>query len=341
MTHDDRLRHLLSDAVSDIDPADRIEELRASVRSSSRVVPAAQPRSWYAAAGIVATAAVIGVVAFVTHLASDRSTDLGPASDGGTVLPSATATALDTALPLPKGGPGPADTSIYYLGAGPDGTVLYRELGTPAPGSSRLDDAITGLMTDPSDPDYRTPWRERWLTRATDDGRLITVEVGRAPRTRPPAMTPRDATEAVQQVVYTLQAAAQEREKVRFVHHGRPLASLLGVPVDRPVGARQATRVLSLMSISSPAQGARVPRGVLAVDGVNNAYRADVVVRLVRHGITYVERPAAATGTYDPSRMFPWRVSLSTEALPPGRYTLVAANGSGDRGRDTRTVVLQ
>jgi hypothetical protein len=340
MSHDDRLRRLLSDAVSDIEPEDRIDELRASVRSSARVVPATQPRSWYAAAGIVATAAVIGVVAFVTHLASDTSTDLGPASDGS-VVPSATATALDSALPEATGGPGPADAPIYYLGAGPDGTVLYRELGTPAPGSSRLDYAVTGLTTDPTDPDYRTPWRVRWLTGATSDGRLITVDVGRAPGSRPPAMTPRDAKEAVQQVVYTLQAAVEKREKVRFVRHGRPLALLLGVAVDRPVQAGQAAKVLSLISIGSPAQGAEVSRGTLVVDGMNNAYQGAVVVRLVRHGITYAERQAPATGTYDPSRMFPWRVTVPTEALPPGRYTLVASNGTGDRGRDTRTLVLR
>ena len=35
-----------------------------SVRPSPRVVPMSRPRSWYAAAGIVATAAVIGVVAY-------------------------------------------------------------------------------------------------------------------------------------------------------------------------------------------------------------------------------------------------------------------------------------
>jgi hypothetical protein len=341
MSDDERLRRLLSDAVSDVEPGDRIDELRASVRSSSRVVPAARARSWYAAAGIGATAAVIGVVAFVTHVATDRSTDVGAATDGGTLPPSATATAIDTSLPSQSPGAGRGRAAVYYLGQGQHTTVLYRELSVPYPGASPLGYALTALMTEPVDPDYRTPWRPGWLVRATSDGHLITVQLGRAPTARPGSMTPRDATEAVQQVVYTLQDAVHRNEGVRFVRHGRPVASVLGVPTRKPVAAGRAVDVLSLMSISDPAEGARIPRGRLVVDGLNNAYEANVVVRLVRDGATYAERPGVAVGTYDPRRMFPWRVTMPTSALPPGRYRLVASNGSGDLGRDTRTIVLE
>jgi hypothetical protein len=334
----------LSEAVSDIDPVDRIEELRASVRSSSRVVPATRARSWHAVTGIGATAAVvgvIGVVAFVTHVASDRSTHVGAATDGGAVPPTATATAIDSSAPSRTATAETGRAAVYYLGEGPHTTVLYREVSTPPAGASRLGYAITGLMTDPLDPDYRTPWRAGWLVRATSDGRLITVQLGRVPAARPRTMTARDAAEAVQQVVYTLQQAVHRSEKVRFVRHGSQVGSVLGVPTRRPVAAGRAVEVLSLMSIGDPAEGARIPRGRLVVDGVNNAYEANVVVRLVHDGATYAEAPADTVGTYDPDRMLPWRVTIPTAALPPGRYRLVASNGSGDLGRDTRTIVLE
>ena len=80
MTDDDRLRRLLSDAVSDIEPRDRIAEIRASVHPDPQVVPMSRPRPWlYALAGAVASAAVIGVIAYTTNVLS------GP-DDGTTAL---------------------------------------------------------------------------------------------------------------------------------------------------------------------------------------------------------------------------------------------------------------
>jgi hypothetical protein len=337
MTDDDRLRRLLSDAVSEIEPADRIEELRASVRPRPQVVPMSRPTSWNAASGIVATAAVIGIVAFVTHVATDRTPTAGAAGDGAT----ATATATDTSLPSPTTGPAGATTTVYYLGHGPHGTVLYRELTTTPPGTSSLDAALRGLRTAPDDRDYRTPWHDGWLVRATVVGGSIRVAVGHAPASRPPSMTARDASEAVQQVVYTLQSAVQGRAKVMFVRHGRPAVSVLGVSTARPLASAPAAKVLSLISIGAPAEGAQLAPGSLVVSGLDNADQAGVLVRLVRGGVTYVERSLPPTGAYAPSRMYPWRVVLPTAALPPGRYTVVAANGSGGLGRDTRTVVLR
>ena len=64
MSDDDQLRRLLSDAVSEVEPENRLDELRASVHPRPKVVPMSRSRSWYAATGILATAAVIGVIAF-------------------------------------------------------------------------------------------------------------------------------------------------------------------------------------------------------------------------------------------------------------------------------------
>src|SRR5262245_33237891 len=83
MSDDPQLRQLLSDAVSDIEPHDRIARIRASVRPDPSV-PTSHARSWrYAVAGIAATAAVIGVVAYVSSVAGDDPTVLGPSAQGG------------------------------------------------------------------------------------------------------------------------------------------------------------------------------------------------------------------------------------------------------------------
>src|SRR5262245_14632465 len=105
MSDDNGMRQLLSDAVADVDPSDRLAEIRASVRPDPKVVPMSHHgRSWrYAMAGIVATAAVIGVVAYLTSVAGDDPTELGPASEGdsGPTHPT-TITATDTAVSTPK-----------------------------------------------------------------------------------------------------------------------------------------------------------------------------------------------------------------------------------------------
>lgn len=342
MNDDEKIRQLLSDAVSDIEPGDRIEELRASVHPSPRVVPLIHTRPWYAAAAIVA--AVIGVVAFVTSVAGDKSSSLEPTTHGGTGGPTVTAT--DTASPSPPDGTsGPSRAvAVYYLGSGPRGTVLYREFTPAADSGTPLEHALGALMSDPSDPDYRTAWRTGWLHTAAAEAGLIHVDLGDVPESRPSSMSSRDAAEAVQQVVYTMQAAVQRRDPVLFTRGGNPVASVLGVPTSLPVSQGPVLDVLSRMSITDPAEGGDVSRGRLVVTGVNNSYEATVVVQLKRAGHVYKTEPGIASG-YMAERLFPWRVVLNTSSLAPGRYTLVASNddpsGANRPEIDTRTIVLE
>jgi hypothetical protein len=341
--NDDRLRRLLSDAVSEIEPDDRLEELRASVRPGPGVVPLLRSRPWYAAAGIVA--AVIGIVAYVTSVAGDNPTNAGPATPGGSGMPSATATATDTATPSPPEGTDvPTTVAVYYLGSGPRGTVLYRE-SSPAPTSGTpLEHALAALMRTPADPDYRTPWQAGWLHAASSGSGVIQVELGDAPESRPPSMTGRDASESVQQVVYTLQAAVQRRDPVVFTRNGNPVATVLGVPTSLPVSQGSPLDVLSRMSITDPAEGQVLPRGRLVVTGVNNSFEATVVVQLKRAGQVYKTQPGIASG-YLADRLFPWRMVVNTGKLPPGRYTVVASNddpsGRNRAETDTRVIELE
>ena len=351
MSDDQQLRQLLSDAVSDVEPTDRIARIRASVRPD-QTVPISHARSWrHALAGIAATAAVIGVVAYVASVAGNDPTVLQPSAQGGSgPRHHTTAIATDTSLPSPSDGASNDATqwragAVYYLGDGPRGTVLYRELSPVPPSVAPLEAAVDGLMTDPVDPDYRTAWKAGWLETASAADGLVQVEVGNAPARRPSSMSARDASQAVQEVVYTMQAALQRRDPVQFTRNGLPVTSVLGVSTTVPVAQGLATKVLSLMNVTDPVDGAHVDRGRLVATGVASAYEATVVVRLERRGTTYVSRSGTAAGTGDLDRLFPWRVTLDTTGLAPGRYLLVASNGdgkvSGAVDRDTRTVFLK
>jgi hypothetical protein len=349
MSDDQQLRQLLSDAVSDVEPTDRISRIRASVHPDPTVVPMSHGRPWrYAVAGIAATAAVIGVVAYVSSVAGDDSDVLGPSAQGSGLHHRTRAIATDTALPSPTSGASIDATrwrpvAAYYLGDGPHGTVLYREVRDIPPTLKPLDAAIDGLMTDPVDSDYRTPWRAGWLDSARSAANVIQVEVGDAPESRPASMSARDASEAVQQVVYSVQAALQSHDPVQFTRHDLPVTSVLGVSTIVPVAQLSASQVLTRISLTDPAEGVHVARGRLVVTGLAGAYDARVVVRLERRGTSYRTRAGTATGAGDLDRLFPWRVVLDTTSLQPGRYVVVAAGGdarsAGDR--DTRTVFLK
>jgi hypothetical protein len=236
--NDDQLSRLLKDAVSDIEPADRIEELRASVRPRGRIVHLLHARPWYAAAGIVA--AVICLVATITTVASNNSADPGFAGPPGSTRPTVIAT--DTAVPTESPTGETRTYAVYYIGTSPqDKPVLYREFhrGSAAASPTRL--AIDGLESRPLDPDYVTPWRPRDIVEVKPDlaRDVVYVSLGHDRlEDRPASMSPAYARAAVQQVVYTVQAAVGKRLPVQFLIAGVPAATVLGIPATEPTPTR-------------------------------------------------------------------------------------------------------
>jgi hypothetical protein len=351
--NDERLRRLLADAVSDVEPDERLDSIRASVRPDPKVVPMARSRFWTYAGGIVATAAVIGVVAFATGAVPgfDQADDVTPAGQPGpsqrpSTGPSSAAPSSATTSPSTSatGAAATRVAAVYYVGDGPQGAVLFREFTSRPEATKPLDAAVKGLMTDPADGDYRTSWAPGSLTGARLRDGVIEVTVGRAaPAARPTSLGPREASETVQQAIYTLQAAVQSRAKVQFLRNGGPAARVFGVDTSHPLAQGNVLTTLSLVNISDPAEGAVLARGPLVVDGVNNSFEGNVVVEL-RQGQDVV-RKKAGIGGFGPDRLYPWRVTLDTTKLPPGDYTLVAttddASGRGRVFSDSKVVHLR
>lgn len=346
--NDDQLRRLLHDAVSDVEPEDRLEELHTSVRPGARVVHHLRARPWYAAAGIVA--AVICLVASITSVASNKSSEPGYGTSGGSSVPTIIAT--DTAEPSPTVGSGaPADgLLVYYLGPGPRGDVLFPEM---VPGGDRpLRTAVTALMTGPRDPDYRTEWPAGSIVRARLKHGVVQVELGAVQARRPRAMSAQTADEIVQQAIWTFRAASGSHDAtVQFLRHGKPATTVLGVRADHPLEPGRVRDVLSQMSITSPEEGQDVTPGRFVVTGTNNGPEGTVIVRLVRSSGTGDDVVLTQHGTalgWGQDRLYGWSVPIDTTDLSPGTYTLVASNddlsGGGEGfgpATDTRTIVLR
>jgi hypothetical protein len=348
--NDDQLRRLFSDAVSDVEPDDRLDQIRASVHPDPQVVAMSRTRPWrYAALGVAATVAVIGGVAWATGSLpggnqADNGTPVGPGpsshhSTSPVTPPTSTAT---SPLTTPAG---TAAYPVYYVGQNPSGRpVLFREFHSGPAATTTTDLALSGLVTTPLDPDYHTDWPAGSLASARWDGTVIDVVLGRsAPHVRPASMSSREAEMALQQVVYTAQAAVQKRSPVQFLsRHGKPVGHVFGLPTSTPLTQGQVLKTLSLVNISNPNERAQVS-GQLKVTGVNNAFEGTSVVYLERDGKKYLVTPVI--GGFGPDQLYPWTASLAVSTLQPGEYTLVARNddpsGHGHPPVDTRTVIVK
>lgn len=252
--------------------------------------------------------------------------DQAPAADDdptrGTDRPTKTPDSEESAPTEPT----PSDDSsagrtvaVYYIGdterAGPR---LYREFQRGE--GETLEAARTALMSQPLDPDYRTAWDEGQIAAASYDGEIITVTVDPAVRKRPDDLTAAEARAAVEQVVYTMQAAVQERAPVQFRTTANPIDRVFGIPTSEPVANGPMLEVLSHMSLTSPEQGAVVTGDRLRASGVGNGFEATVSWRILR-GDEIVDEGAGIMAGWMDDKLFPWELDIDVSGLQSGDYT--------------------
>jgi Immunoglobulin-like domain of bacterial spore germination/Sporulation and spore germination len=355
-THDSRLpeqiRGLLSDAVSDVEPHDALD----SIRSRTKVTPMSSRnrsgRPWrYALLGAAATAAVIGGIAYaggghlsVTGDEDDTSAAGAPArhrSSGGHQQGSQTpqsAGASTSSL-------APQTVAAYYVGDTPQGPRLYREFDQVA-AESKLAGALALLTRTPTDPDYTTPWPDGAFADASYDGDVVTVDLADASlHDRPAGMSADEAQTAVQQVVYTMQAAVQARAAVQFRLDGNPVDQVLGVATSEPVANAPQLDALSLVSITAPEQGSGAS-GTLDVSGVANSFEANVPWQILQGDQVVKEGYVTAEGAYG-NELYPWHDQIDVSKLAAGDYTFRAQTDDPSDGEgkgpfvDTRTFTVQ
>ncbi len=335
MTDDDRLARALHDAVSDIEPRDALAEIRSRTRTRSDAkVATMSNRTWpLVLLGAAATAAVIGVVAFVGGFGGDEP-DPGPAasssqatepepSEPDAASPSASPTEATTPEPSPGAVP------LYFIGdTDRGGPRLYREFQA---GGVSLDSALDLLTGSPLDSDYRTAWPTGAFAGAEDDGDVITVRLADS-LSPTPDMSEAEAEAAVQQVVYTVQAVAQRRAPVQFTVAGGPAKSVFGVDTAQPVSNAPILGALSHMNITTPEQGATVS-GTLELSGVANSFEASSGWEL-RQGDKVVKKGVWMAEGWMEEKLFPFEVSIDLAGVAPGDYSIWATTDDPTGGTE-------
>jgi hypothetical protein len=207
----------------------------------------------------------------------------------------------------------------YFIGdterAGPR---LYREFQRAS--GEPLDAAVAVLTGGPLDPDYRTAWHGGRLVSASYDGEVISVVVDPGVRTRPGGMSKAEASAAVEQVVYTMQAAVQERAPVQFRTSDNPIDMVFGVPTSEPIVNGPLLDVLSHVNLTTPEQGAVVDGDTLTASGVGNSFEANLRWE-IRQGDTTVDHGFATMAGWMGEKLFPFEVEVDVSGLAPGEYT--------------------
>ncbi len=184
---DEQLADLLRDAVADIEPADRLADVRA------RIPRRATPRRW----GLVAGGGALVVAATVTAIALATN-------------PSPVTTEPDVAKDPPGG---TTAVPAYFVGETPTGDRLYREFQAVQDATPGLS-GLALLESGATDPDYTTLWPDGSFEEQIsepEDGVVHVYLTDAAPE------DPSDL--ALQQVVYTVRAGLQEQVEVAF-HRG-------------------------------------------------------------------------------------------------------------------------
>ena len=223
---------------------------------------------------------------------------------------------------------------VYYVGDQPRGPKLFREFRSlEASGAgdhltAAVDAALAGQALDL---DYRSDWPSGTKASAVTPGSPSVVDLmnDSADLTAlPPNVTPAQAKQAIQQIVYTVQAGTQKRAPVRFTIDGKPARTLLGVAVPSSIGAEPPMKVQGTVWVIDPQEGDHVG-ATFTVRGRGAFFEATVPWQLlqgnkvVKQGVT-MAKECCTLSPY----------SFTVGNLRPGTYTLRVydADASGVEG---------
>lgn len=337
---DERLRALFHDAVSDVEPRDRLADVRR--RTRARRTPTS--RRWLPV--LVGAGAVGATVVAATFVVNGLGDD-GP--DGGT--PVAASSSPETPDEPIAGAAG-----IYFISDTPTGPRLFREFQfvgrTTGPEEKALL-ALERLSTGPKDPDYETLWPEGSFRSVTVETDRIVVELGSE------EALVSDGSGlgllGVQQAVYTAEAALGATLPVSFEWEGAPAREVLGFQVGARVERDTSFTLTAPVNITDPAEQLAVEDGTFVANGTMATYVRNVVWSLEQQDGVVVDEggttPVDITGPDARATLGApgWETEeIDVSDLTPGDYvfvvTVVDTGQTSDRPEefsDTRTISVR
>lgn len=338
----DDLRAVFHDAVSDVEPRDRLAEVRR--RTRARRTTKARWAPVLVGAGAVA-ATVVAATFVVGGLGDDDRDDEPPVAGGPT--------SEESTVPTTSA------AGLYFVGETGTGLRLFREFQAVTPTSDPAEKvlfALQRLASDlgPKDRDYDTLWPEDSFTAVEVEDDRIVVELGTEE-----ALQPTDPTGAaylgVQQAVYTAEAALGDRLPVAFERGGEPAREVLGLRVGAQVDRDTSFGITAPVNITDPSEGLLVEDGTLSANGTMSTNVRRVEWTLSSLGGDVVDRgeathidiegpdaratlgaPGWETGEIDLSGLAPGQYVFTVTGLDVGQ-----TSDTPSEFRDTRTITVR
>lgn len=328
------VRHVLHDAVADVQPRGTLDDIRSR---TDKVVPM---KRWF-----LPTIAVAAVMAAVLGGAFWLANDDGQKTAPGPAGPPSSTSDPETPGTSPSGATTHRAVPVYWVGRTAHGDRLFREFQ-----DQQVCDAedcllkaavVTAMSGRPQDADYRAPWPDgTGLGTLTFEGGTLTIGLTGPVHDRPSGMSASEAELAVEQLIYSAQAGlGKGRVPVQLLLDGKHTDTILGVPASEPLAAGNADDVLSPVQVDTPEDGAVVD-GTFTVSGRAAAFEANVQWEL-KQGATVVKH--GFTTAQECCTLSPYSFDVTA---PPGDYTLVVhdedASGEGRPvNQDTKEITVK
>ena len=275
----------------------------------------------------------VAALALLPLLAACAGDGDEPAAIRTSAPPSASASASPDASPSPAESPsavtptGTAARAVYYLRDTHTGPRLYREFHRRAATTGVVRDAVTAMLTEPpADKDYTSLWAPGTQVRgARIEGSTAVVDLSKEASTGRGGAAFEAAS--LQQLVYTVTAAAPSVTSVQLLVEGNRVESLWGhVDTSKPMTRNPPEETLGPVWILQPESG-RLARGG-TFGGEATVFEATVSWELLQGG-TVVKR-----GFSTATEGAPGRGTWTGRAdVPPGSYVLRAFESSAEDGR--------
>jgi hypothetical protein len=335
MNADDDLRRLLHDAVSDIQPQGSLEDIRSRTDQENTM-----SKRWFLPT--IAVAAVMAAVVGGAFWLADGDDPSNDAAATPTSSSSPEPTVTTSAAPDTKERAVP----VYYVGETANGQRLYREFQRqelcPEVECLLKASVVAAVNGEPGDEDYRSLWPDgATVGKVSADDSTIVVDLASGVHDRPAGMSADDAELAVQQLVYSAQAAVGKgRLPVQLLIDGSHTDTVLGVPTSEPLAAASADDVLAPVQIDSPTdRQTGLPR-TFTVTGRAAAFEANVAWELMEDGKVVDQGFATAQ---ECCTLSPYSFEVTA---PPGHYTLTVhdtdESGEGHPvNKDTKQIAVE
>jgi Immunoglobulin-like domain of bacterial spore germination/Sporulation and spore germination len=298
------------------------------------------------AAASVTAVGVIAASAYVLGGSPDDTTATGPdSSPSPSLVQSPRPSPTDTGTPDPDqtvsappetDEPQPENETVpvYYFTDTPRGQRLVREFRTvPAPDGPLVAAVQTMLAERALDPEYETYWQADTEVRSVEV-RDDVIEVDFTGETDYTGVRDEIAQLAVQQLVYTVTAAAADAEQdgglpVRILVDGEPPGAMWGrLDLSDPIARAPQLEILSPVQIHTPQDG-DVVDGSVRVEGVAIAFEAHLDWRVFDDEGNIVEE--GFTTTTDSSTLAPFSFEVD---LDPGIYSIVVIESDPSGGAE-------